>query len=90
MSTAIMEYADRADEVASGVASGDNRDAPWYAETIERKLGQPARELLENYSKIPADEIEGHVLKIVSFYQISSHDKTPRRRTGGQFQCWEG
>lgn len=82
-SNAIMtEYADRADEVACGVASGDNRDAPWYAENIGKKLGKSARKLLENYSKIPADEFEDQILKIVSFAQISCITEPP---PGGQW-----
>lgn len=40
-----------------------DKDVPWYSE--ELKLGDQARELLENYSRIPADEVETHVRKIV-------------------------
>ncbi|KAF4634146.1 hypothetical protein G7Y89_g3962 [Cudoniella acicularis] len=40
------------------------KDVPWYNPDIGNKLGDSARELLETYSKIPADEVEEHVYKI--------------------------
>lgn len=42
-----------------------DRDVPWYNPDLSHKLGDTARELLENYSKIPAAEVEEHVYKIV-------------------------
>jgi hypothetical protein len=45
--------------------SNREKDVPWYNPNIGNKLGNSARELLENYSKIPASEVEGHVYKIV-------------------------
>jgi hypothetical protein len=42
------------------------KDVPWYNPSIENKLGPSARELLENYNKIPPAEVEDHVYKIVS------------------------
>lgn len=51
------------------IANRDN-DVPWYNPNLGRKLGDSARELLENYSKIPAEEVEEHVYKIVSFVEI--------------------
>jgi len=43
-----------------------DKEVPWYNPNIGNKLGTSARELLENYSKIPASEVEDHVYKIVS------------------------
>ncbi|PQE24513.1 methyltransferase domain-containing protein [Rutstroemia sp. NJR-2017a WRK4] len=43
-------------------------DVPWYEKTIPaEKLDGAARELLENYSKIPPSEVESHVYNIVRF-----------------------
>lgn len=49
---------------ASQIGSKD-RSVAWYDKTFS---GVPAdaRELLEKYSKIPSDEVESHVLAIVS------------------------
>ncbi|KAE9378513.1 methyltransferase domain-containing protein [Stipitochalara longipes BDJ] len=41
-----------------------DKDVPWYHPDLGNKLGDSARELLENYSKIPAAEVENHVHKI--------------------------
>ncbi|RDW67588.1 hypothetical protein BP6252_08984 [Coleophoma cylindrospora] len=41
-----------------------SKDVPWYSESIGSKLDGAARDLLANYSKIPADQIEEHVYKI--------------------------
>jgi hypothetical protein len=38
-----------------------------YNRNIGSKLGEPARHLLETYSKIPSDEVEKHVYAIVWF-----------------------
>jgi len=43
------------------------KDVPWYNPEIGDKLGASARELLENYSKIPPAEVEDHVYKIVRY-----------------------
>jgi len=40
-------------------------DVPWFYQSIGDKLGPSPREVLEHYSKIPADEVEAHVYKIV-------------------------
>jgi hypothetical protein len=43
-------------------------DVPWYKKAIPaEKLDGAARELLENYSKIPSSEVESHVYNIVRF-----------------------
>jgi hypothetical protein len=54
-----------------GAVKGDT-NVPWYANSIGTRLGKTARQLLENYSKIPADEVESHVFKIVSFSHVKS------------------
>lgn len=36
-----------------------------YNKNIGSKLGEPARRLLETYSKVPSDEVEKHVHTIV-------------------------
>jgi hypothetical protein len=41
------------------------KDVPWYNPEMGSQLGDSARELLENYSRIPAAEVEDHVYKIV-------------------------
>lgn len=38
---------------------------PWYHTTIGKRLGPEARELLENYSHIPPEEVDAHVYKMV-------------------------
>jgi hypothetical protein len=45
-------------------AATDTRPA-MYNKNIGSKLGDPARRLLETYSKVPADEVENHVYEIV-------------------------
>ncbi|CAD6448969.1 cd15cb82-5439-4713-a241-14344beb6276 [Sclerotinia trifoliorum] len=37
---------------------------PWYHTTIGKRLGPEARELLENYSRIPPGEVDAHVYKM--------------------------
>ncbi|KAF7877448.1 hypothetical protein EAF04_001125 [Stromatinia cepivora] len=37
---------------------------PWYHTTIGKRLGPEARELLENYSHIPPEEVDAHVYKM--------------------------
>lgn len=44
-----------------------DRKALWYNNSIGSKLGEPARRLLETYSKIPSDEVEKHIYAIVRF-----------------------
>ena len=41
------------------------KDVPWYNPHLGKKLGDSVRELLETYSKIPAEDVEDHVYKIV-------------------------
>jgi hypothetical protein len=42
------------------------KDVPWYNHEIGSKLGDSARDLLENYSHIPPAEVESHVYAVVS------------------------
>lgn len=46
-----------------------SKDSPSYAKSIGDKLG-PARQLFENYSKIPPEEVEKHVNEIVIIPKI--------------------
>lgn len=41
------------------------KDVPWYSANLGSKLGAPVRQLLENYSSIPADRVEAHVYAVV-------------------------
>ena len=41
------------------------KDISWYSPQAGEKLGVLAQELLENYSRIPPEEMESHVEKIV-------------------------
>ncbi|KAA8569845.1 hypothetical protein EYC84_002188 [Monilinia fructicola] len=57
---------------SSSSASGSLSDKystskPWYHTTIGKRLGPEARELLENYSHIPKDEVDAHVYKMRDF-----------------------
>ncbi|KAH7060413.1 hypothetical protein B0J12DRAFT_736758 [Macrophomina phaseolina] len=40
-----------------------SKDAPWYSKPLVN-LTPPARELLENYSGIPAEDVEAHVMEV--------------------------
>ncbi|TGO31421.1 hypothetical protein BHYA_0885g00010 [Botrytis hyacinthi] len=40
---------------------------PWYHTTIGKRLGPEARELLENYSHIPPEDVDAHVYKMRDF-----------------------
>jgi hypothetical protein len=42
-----------------------SKDLPWYSPNPGDKLGPAARQLLENYSRIPPEEVEDHVKRIV-------------------------
>jgi hypothetical protein len=43
-----------------------DKKVPWYTESLDGKLGDAARTLLENYSKIPAEKVESHIYEVVS------------------------
>jgi hypothetical protein len=65
------------------------KDVPWYDADIGNKLGDSARELLENYSNIPAAEVENHVYKIVILRsrtrdsRLTLHDSAMKRGLSG-------
>lgn len=40
-------------------------NVPWYTETLDN-LSDATRELLETYSKIPADDVVPHIYRVVS------------------------
>lgn len=43
---------------------GENKNVPWYQKTLG-KMDEPARELLENYSKISSETVNSHILQVV-------------------------
>jgi hypothetical protein len=59
-------------DIPDALAKIDNRDKDvlWYNPNLGKKLGDSARELLESYSKIPAEDVENHVYKIVFSVKI--------------------
>lgn len=44
---------------------GDNKNVPWYKKDLGA-IDKQAHELLEKYSGIPADNINDHILNLVS------------------------
>ncbi len=46
---------------------------PWYHHTLTTELTVDARALLEQYSKIPADRVETHIYRVVSFHLCKGH-----------------
>lgn len=44
---------------------GDNKNVPWYKKDLGA-IDKQAHELLEKYSRIPADDINRHILDLVS------------------------
>jgi hypothetical protein len=67
--TLIQPYMMADTAIPDAPAKFETRDknVPSYKRDIGTKLGDSARELLEDYSKIPAAEVEEHVYKIVWF-----------------------
>jgi hypothetical protein len=51
------------------------KNVAWYSETIDR-LGDPTRKPLEKYSKVPADEVEAHIYKVVRSEAFSHNMST--------------
>jgi hypothetical protein len=51
---------------APGPYSDRSKNNPAYSEEIGENLGPLARDLLVNYSKIPPEDLEDHVKKIVT------------------------
>lgn len=44
---------------------GENKNVPWYKKDLG-EIDKQAHELLEKYSRIPADDIDRHILDLVS------------------------
>ncbi len=61
------------DEIARQI--GDNKNVPWYRKELG-KIDQVALDVLENYSKIPSEDITPHILELVST-MIMPHIYTP-------------
>lgn len=58
-------------DAAAKIGSRD-KNVPWYIPSLDEKLIPSTRELFESYSKIPANEVENHVYKIVSPHVLPS------------------
>lgn len=43
-----------------------SRKLPWYQTSLGNKLSPEARKLFEQYSKIPAQEVDAHIYRVVS------------------------
>lgn len=43
---------------------GDNKNVPWYKKDLG-VIDEQARELLEKYSKIPAEDVNRHIIDLV-------------------------
>ena len=50
---------------ASQAKSSPSKDVPWFKPDIG-EINPPFRALMEEYSKIPAEEVKSHILKVVS------------------------
>ena len=44
---------------------GPSKDVPWYHSDVEGNIRPEMRELLLNYSKIPAEELVTHITQVV-------------------------
>lgn len=47
-----------------------SRKLPWYQDLLGNKLSPEARKLFEQYSKIPAQEVEAHIYRVVSCFCV--------------------
>lgn len=54
-----------------------DRSVPWYNEHLE-KLSDGTRELLENYSGIPKDQVLPHIYKVVCQHFLEVHSLVGR------------
>jgi hypothetical protein len=59
----VMAHTDIPD-AQTRIGSRD-KDVPWYTDSIGSRLGPSARKLLEEYSHIPADQVESHIYAVV-------------------------
>lgn len=54
----------------SQIAVGDkSKAAPWYSKEV--RLTPEARRMLEDYSKVPPEEVKDHVLRMVQTLLIT-------------------
>lgn len=42
-----------------------SKDVDWYHPDVQSNIGPEMRDLLLNYSKIPADDLVAHITKVV-------------------------
>ena len=52
-------------------AIAPSKDLPWFQANIGPSLTEEGRRLLEEYSRIPHEEIDDHIYKIVSMLHQS-------------------
>lgn len=45
-----------------------SKNSPYYLKAVGDNLTSPMRDLLENYSGIPSDDVERHVYDLVSSF----------------------
>lgn len=57
---------------ASGNEDGRSKNSPYYLKTVGDKLTGPMKDILENYSGIPSDQVERHVYELVSSLMYTS------------------
>lgn len=65
-------------QIYRDVGGSNDKDVPWFTKDVDdSNIGEAARELLETYSGIPAEEVLPHVLAIVrnkaAFYAIPNN-----------------
>jgi hypothetical protein len=61
-----MATLDRDSNPASDIKIKDrDTNVSWYAESIGKQLNPKTRKLLEEYSHIPPNDVENHVLLLV-------------------------
>lgn len=52
-----------------------NRQAPWYTPTMEKEISPETRDLLENYAHVAPEDIQEHIMTMVSTFP-PSHTQT--------------
>ena len=53
-------------QIYKDVGGSNDKNVPWFTKDVDdSNIGKAARELLETYSGIPAEEVLAHVLAIV-------------------------
>lgn len=63
MKPSILDHG-KASEMSYATKFVNDKDVPWWKENIDHKVTSEAREMLEEYSGIPSDEVVQHVYKI--------------------------